>query len=73
MIRTRSMALGAIAAVALVSSGVNADMLEESQTMDWDFPLSPGQATLMFDQFDDMGGTRVLEGVSMSFDALVSE
>ncbi len=72
MIRTRSLALGAIAAVTLASSAAFADSLEITQTMDWEFPLSPGQQTLSFDQFDDLGGTLILEGVSMSFDGSVS-
>jgi len=60
------------AVVALTSaSAVMAGNVEE-QSFDFAFPLSPGSVQMVFDQFDDMGGTRVLKEVSLSVDAILS-
>ena len=60
-------AIGLIAAVATTLGvfGAPADAAgtlfnEEVQQQAYGFPLSPGNAVLQFDQFDDMGGTRTL-------------
>jgi hypothetical protein len=40
-----------------------------SETQTFDFLLSPGTSTLTFTQFDDMGGTLILEGVTLDLNA----
>ncbi|MBX3391930.1 MAG: choice-of-anchor E domain-containing protein [Phycisphaeraceae bacterium] len=39
------------------------------QTQNWAFPLSPNNAVLTFNKFDDNGGLKVLTKVEMSFNA----
>ncbi|MBT8485606.1 MAG: choice-of-anchor E domain-containing protein [Phycisphaerales bacterium] len=45
--------------------------LTETQTLPFGFPLSPGSALLQFDQFDDQGGQRILQRVTVDLAAAI--
>lgn len=54
----------AIAGVLAIAAGASASFSDSEVQFDsWSFGLSPGSDTLSFNQFDTMGGTRVLKGV----------
>ena len=57
--------LGAMATLVLggLTASAMADLME-SQVQNFSFPLSPGDVTLSFNQFDDQGGMRVLTEVT---------
>ncbi|MCA9296123.1 MAG: choice-of-anchor E domain-containing protein, partial [Phycisphaerales bacterium] len=66
----RSMgSVAAVTALALTTlaapSYAGQVMGTEVQMMNYQFPLSPGQQTLTFNQFDDQGGTRILQSVKI--------
>lgn len=66
--KTSSIAVLAGLAVAVSgSAAVAASSNQESQTKPFAFPLSPGNQVLTFDQFDTMGGLRVLKAVELLF------
>ena len=60
MKHTHSFAVVGAIVFALSATGMSAPIV---QTETLSFSLSPGGATLTFDQFDTLGGTRVLEQV----------
>lgn len=45
--------------------------LADVQTQSFAFPLSPGAQVLSFDQFDDQGGTRLLDRVTLEVDGMI--
>lgn len=62
----------AAAAVLAIGAGASASFTQmEMQTQQWGFPLSPGMASVTFNQFDTMGGTRVLKGVELRIDGIM--
>ena len=65
----KNLMLSTAAAVAL--TGAAHAGLSEVQSLNFSFPLSPGDATLTFDQFDDQGGTRVLKEVRLFLDGFI--
>lgn len=59
----------ALASLLAVASSASASFSSsEMQFGAWAFPLSPGMSVLTFNQFDDMGGTRVLKGVELNIE-----
>ncbi|NNM25241.1 MAG: choice-of-anchor E domain-containing protein, partial [Phycisphaerales bacterium] len=66
--RTCTRLAAAIATLALVPATLAGGGLETTQELSYSFPLSPGSQVLSFDQFDDNGGNRVLQSVTMSVD-----
>jgi len=60
-------AVAALAVPAVSMAGTTID-----QSFDFMFPLSPGMVTMEFDQFDDMGGMRILKEVILTVDATMS-
>ncbi len=60
-------ALVGLAIGASGSTALAANTFMEMQSQPYGFPLSPGNQTLFFNQFDDLGGTRVLKGVELQF------
>ena len=61
--------IGAVAVLTSASVAMAGGDSEEMQSFDFSFPLSPGSVQMEFDQFDDMGGTRILKEVRLSIDA----
>lgn len=72
MVRTTTTAAIAVGALAAMTGSAGASMFTIAQSQGWSFPLSPGQATLVFDQFDDLDGARQLKEVRIDVDAAVS-
>lgn len=63
----------ALAMVLATAAGAQASFSEmEMQTQQWSFPLSPGDTTVTFKQFDTMGGTRVLKAVGVEIEGKIS-
>ena len=60
-------ALAGLAVGASGSTALAANTFMEMQSQPYGFALSPGNQTLFFNQFDDLGGTRVLKGVELQF------
>jgi hypothetical protein len=65
----RFRAFVALAGLAVGASGSTAlaTTFMEMQSQPYGFPLSPGNQTLFFNQFDDLGGTRLLKAVELQF------
>lgn len=59
----------AMIGAAMLASPALAEVTSETQM--FAFPLSPGNTTLNFARFDDMGGTRELCKVTIEFDGLI--
>ena len=59
-----------VAVISMTAAESIGAVITETQT--FDFSLSPGQSLLTFDQFDDAGGTLLLESVTLMVDALQS-
>ncbi|NNF44866.1 MAG: choice-of-anchor E domain-containing protein [Phycisphaerales bacterium] len=68
----RGIAVIAGIGLALTSASAPAGLVEESQTLPFAFPLAPGSAALVFDQFDDIGGSRELRRVTIDFDGEIN-
>lgn len=60
------------AAAVLGVAGAASATTIETQTLNFGFPLSPGNETLTFNQFDDLGGSRTLTRVELILDATVT-
>ncbi|NNM26247.1 MAG: choice-of-anchor E domain-containing protein [Phycisphaerales bacterium] len=71
----QTLGAGVFVAIALLAAPASVqadgDMFTEEQTQDFGFPLSPGVATLPFDQFDDEGGLRILSKVTLLVDGMI--
>lgn len=61
---------GAVAALAVSGTAMAGTTIDQS--FDFAFPLSPGSVMMVFDQFDDMGGLRILKEVILTVDATMS-
>ncbi|MDX9911873.1 MAG: PEP-CTERM sorting domain-containing protein [Phycisphaerales bacterium] len=65
----RFRSIHALIGAAFIAAPAFADITSETQN--FAFPLSPGDTTLQFARFDDMGGTRELCKVTISFEGLI--
>ncbi|MBN1917611.1 MAG: choice-of-anchor E domain-containing protein [Verrucomicrobia bacterium] len=65
MVRLRWVLAGVICLACVLALAPRASATTSSETLPFDFPLSPGSQTLSFQQFDDNGGLCTLEKVTI--------
>lgn len=70
-IRVKTLGL-ACGTLCLSAASAYAGPMTESQVQNFSFPLSPGNAVLPFNQFDDQGGTRILEKVIFQVEGMIT-
>ncbi|NNF43914.1 MAG: choice-of-anchor E domain-containing protein, partial [Phycisphaerales bacterium] len=67
--------LQGMAALAIAAPAATAVARPDDQTQvlqqPYDFPLAPGEQDLQFDQFDDQGGARVLQSVTVDLETTI--
>ncbi|MBT8486935.1 MAG: choice-of-anchor E domain-containing protein [Phycisphaerales bacterium] len=68
---TRARVGVAILLATALAPAAMAGLDQETQNESFGFPLSPGAAVISFDKFDDLGGLRVLEQVTMRLDGFI--